>query len=114
MDTPSWTSCWAADTPLSFSDWLSTITSSTVYSSPPISTVGAMELAYSMPSTSFLPPAPFAPEEGSYTPILTTFSPLSPLPSPSPPLLPLPQATRLNAMARVSKSANTFFISNSS
>ena len=62
-----------------------------------------MELAYSMPKISFLPPAPFWPEVGSKIPIFTV-SPLSEL----------PQATSAMAITRASSNAMIFFIFSSS
>ena len=53
------------------------------------STVGVSELAYCMPSTSFLPPEAESPDRGSNTPILMTLSPLLVLLWPPSP----PQAT---------------------
>ena len=70
-DTPEEIRLEAAVTPLALSDSLSTISSSTLYNSPPISTSGVTELAYWIPKVYCLPPAPLSPDAGSNTPILT-------------------------------------------
>ena len=44
-------------------------------------TVGLTELAYWMPRTSCLPPAPLSPDCGSNTPILMTLEPLDAQPA---------------------------------
>ena len=77
-----------------------------------MSMVGYREWAYSIPRTSFLPPAAFWPEVGSKTPTLMTLSPLEAgallLP------LSLPHAHRANTIISARASAIIFFISFSS
>ena len=109
-ETPLDTRSEAAEGALSVVEPLSDRTSSTLYVSPLSSTVGVSELAYCMPSTSFLPPEAESPDRGSNTPILMTLSPLLVLLWPPSP----PQATSDRTISMASSRDTNFFMQISS